>query len=173
MRSTSLAGFMAVIIAVTAGLARADQPDTRAQIQAIYDDIGKAFEKKDIEGVTKYSLPDATARYADGKGATVKEWKERARKGWAAIKQTKSRFKVEAAKADGQTAVATYDEVHDMVVIDPKDAQEHNVRYDGKWRATLRMTAEGWRLSRSVELERRVTRDGIVIDQWPKDKSQR
>jgi hypothetical protein len=35
---------------------------------------------------------------------------------------------------------------------------------------TLKKTAEGWRLSRSVELQRRVMRDGELIDQWPKEK---
>lgn len=57
-----------------------------------------------------------------------------------------------------------------MPGFDSKDGREHKVGYHGKWRATLRTLrsiAEGWRLSRSTELERRVTRDGVLIDQWP------
>jgi len=162
---------LAVVVTSTAATARADKPDTKAEIQTIYDHIGQAFEKKDIDGVTKFSLPDATVKYADGRELSLKEWKERARKGWTDIKQTKSRFKVEEAKPQGDAAVATYAEAHDMVVFDAKDGQEHKVTYQGKWRVTLKQTPEGWRLSRSVELERRVTRDAVLIDQWPKDKS--
>jgi ketosteroid isomerase-like protein len=162
---------LAMSVTATTADGRKDKPDTKAEIQAIYDDIGRAFEKQDIDGVTKYSLPDATAQDAEGKEVTLKEWKERARKSWADIKQTKSRFKVEEAKADGDAAIATYNEVHEMVIFDPKDGQEHKVNYQAKWRATLKKTTEGWRVSRSVELERGVTRDGVLIDQWPKEKS--
>jgi ketosteroid isomerase-like protein len=161
-----------LILVVAAAMARAEKPDAKAEVQAIYDHIGRAFEKKDIDGVTKFSLPDATVKYADGKELTLQEWKERARRGWTDIKQTTSRFKVEDATPDGDAAVATYAEAHDMLVFDPKDGKEHKINYQGKWRVTLKQTAEGWRLSRSVELQRRVTRDGLLIDQWPKGESQ-
>jgi ketosteroid isomerase-like protein len=136
----------------------------------MYDQIGAAFDKKDIEGVTKFSLPDATVRYADGTELNLKQWKERAEKGWTGIKQAKSKFKVEEAKPDGDALVATYCETHDMLLVDPNDEREHRIGYEGKWQVTLTKTAHGWRCRRSVELERRVTRDGVLIDQWPKEK---
>jgi ketosteroid isomerase-like protein len=101
--------------------------DTKTEIQAIYNDLGRAFEKKEIDGVTKSSLAEATAKDAEGKEVTLKEWKDRARKGWTDIKQAKSRFKVEEVKVDGDAAVATYNEFHDMVILDPKDGQEHKI----------------------------------------------
>ena len=55
-----------------------------------------------------------------------------------------------------------------MTVADPKDAQDHAIVYEGEWRATLARTEAGWRLKRSVEVKRRVTRDGALIDEQPK-----
>ncbi len=163
-------GICWVLVTATAGNAAADKLDLKAEVQAIYDQIGKAIEKKDIDGVTRFSLPDAKVRYADDKELTLKEWKERAQKGWTAIKKTKSRFQVAEVKPAGETAVASYAETHEILMVDPTDGKEHKINYQGKWRATLKKTADGWRLSRSEELERRVTRDGVLIDQLPKGK---
>jgi ketosteroid isomerase-like protein len=166
------AGFcFACALVACAASGRADEHDIKAEVQRIYDQIGKAVEKKDLDGITRYSLPDATVKYADGSRLTVKEWKERARKGWVNIKKTKSRFVVEKAKSTGDAAEATYTEAHDMVVSDPKDGQEHKIGYQARWRVLLKKTAAGWRLSRSTEIERRVTRDGKLIDQLPRDKA--
>jgi len=104
------------------------------EIQAIYNCIGQAFERKDTVGVTKFSLADACVKCADGKELTLNEWQERAQNGWANIKQTKSRFKVEEVKLDGDAAVASYVEAHDMVIVDPNDGHEHTIAYQGKWR---------------------------------------
>jgi hypothetical protein len=57
-----------------------------------------------------------------------------------------------------------------MTVADPKDAKDHAIGYDGEWRATLTRTEAGWRLKRSVEERRRVTRDGVLIDEQPKPR---
>jgi ketosteroid isomerase-like protein len=171
MRRVYAGIYVAAAVAVSAVFARADERDTKSEVQMIFDRIGKAVEKKDIGGVTAYSLPDATVKYADGTELTLNEWKERARKGWVGIKETKTRFVVEAAKRDGGVAEAAYTEAHDMLVSDPTDGMDHKISYKGRWRVVLKETADGWRLSKSTELERRVTRDGELIDQWPKDKS--
>src|SRR5438093_1388279 len=147
--------------------AAAGEHGAKAEIQKIYDNIGKALEKKDIEGISKYSLPDARVKYADDLELTLKEWQERARKGWASIKETKARFVVETVKVDGDVAVATYAEALDMLVADPKDQHEDKISYKARWRVILKKTPAGWRTSQSTELERRVTRNGEVIDQRP------
>ena len=161
---------LAIVTAAVAVAGRSDPPDLKVEVQAIYDHIAKSVEKKDLDGVTKFSLPDATVRFADDKELTLKEFKERAAKGWGSIKQVKLAIKVADVKADGETAVATYTETHDAVVLDPADGREHKIGYEGKWRSTLKKTPDGWRLSKSAELERRVTRDGKLIDQVPADK---
>jgi ketosteroid isomerase-like protein len=171
MRPVSVGICLVVVIAVSAVGAHEDNAADKAEVQTIYDHIGKALQKKDIDGVTKFSLPEATVKYADGKELTLKEWKERAGKGWADIKQMKSQFQVQEAQREGDATVATYTETHNMLVFDPKDGQEHKIGYQAKWSVTLTKTADGWRLKRSVELERRVTRDGVLVDQLPKDRS--
>src|SRR6516164_2304797 len=115
------------VVAAGAVSTRADEQDIKTAAQKIFDHIGKAVEKKDIDGITKYSLPDATVKYADGSALTLNEWKDRARKGWARIKKTKSKFVVEGAKRAGGTAEATYTETHDMLVSDPKDGKDHKI----------------------------------------------
>lgn len=170
MRRVGAGICMAAVIAAGVASTPAEERNTKSEIQKILDHIGKALEKKDIDGVTRYSLPDATVEYADGTKLTLQEWKERARKSWERIKETKSRFLVETAKRDGDAAEATYTESHEMRVSDPNDGKDHTIRYQGKWRVILKKTAEGWRLSKSTEAERCVTRDDKLIDQWPKDK---
>jgi hypothetical protein len=105
---------------LAASAAPANEPDIKGQVQAIYDQIGQSIEKKDMDGVTKYSLADATLKFADGTEMTLKEWKERAQKSWANIKEAKSGFTVQEAKPDADGVVATYTEAHEMLMSDPK-----------------------------------------------------
>jgi prepilin-type N-terminal cleavage/methylation domain-containing protein len=161
---------VAAAVAASVTCVRADEQDTKAEVQAIYDHIKKAIERKDLDGVTRFSLPDATVKYADGAELTLTEWKERARKGWKNIKAIKSRFVVEEIEPNGEAAEATYSETHSMVVSDLDSGKEHKIDYEGRWRVRLKKTTGGWRLSRSVELERKVTRDGEVIEKLPKEK---
>lgn len=107
-------------------------------------------------------------RYADGTELAFPEWRERAQKGRANIKATRSRFVVSEVKLEGDVADATYAESHEMTVNSPQDATDHAIHYDGEWRATLERTESGWRIKRLVELRRRVTQDGAVIDEYPK-----
>jgi ketosteroid isomerase-like protein len=144
--------------------ARGEKQPLKAEIQAIYDHIARAVEKKDLEGVTKYSLPTATVRFAGGEELSLAKWKEQARKGLAAVKTRKSRIVVDRVERKGDVAEARYSETHETVVTDPKSEKGQRIVYKGRWRATLKKTEKGWRLSRSVELEREVRRDGKVID---------
>jgi hypothetical protein len=151
---------------------RADERDPKAEIQALFDRLARAFDKKDIDGVNKTSLANATVKYADGTELTVAQWKEHAPKIWAHVKKVKSRIVVKEVKLNGDQADVTYTETHDSTVVDPQDRKEHEIRYEGQWRVTMKKTKDGWRLSRSVELERRISRDGKRIEtEKPKDKS--
>lgn len=160
--------FSVLILAAGCTPAPPAAPDVRAEVQGIYDEIGRAVERKDLAGVTRFSLPTATVRYADGTEFTLPEWKERAQKGWTGIKATRSQFTVTDVKVEGDSAEASYTEAHEMTVAGPKDAQDHAIGYEAEWRATLARTEAGWRLKRSVEVKRRVTRDGMLIDEQPK-----
>jgi ketosteroid isomerase-like protein len=158
------------LAAVVGGLGRlrGDDPETKAAIQAIFNKIAEAVQKKDIDGVTKYSLPTATVTYATGTELTLAQWQEQARKSWVHIKAVRSRIAVEEVKRDGDTAEARYTETHHLVVSDPMGGKEHKIDYQGKWCATVTQTSAGWRLRRSVELARKLTRDGVLVEERPK-----
>jgi len=144
------------------------EQDLKAEVQSIYDQIAQSAERNDIDGVTRYSLPTATVRYADGTELSVAQWKELAQRAAPAVKQTKARIAVSEVVSHGDAAEATYTETHDTLVADPQGVGDHAIHYDATWRALLRRTPDGWRLSRSEELQRRITRDGKLIDERPK-----
>jgi tetratricopeptide (TPR) repeat protein len=151
---------------------RVEEGDMKAEMQAFLDRIARAFDTKDIDAVTKTSLPTATVKFADGTELSVAQWKESARTSWVHVKERKSRFVVEDVKRQGAEAVVTYAEIHDSVVSDPRDGRDHQIGYRGKWRATMKKTEGGWRVSRSVEIESTVTVDGKpTAAKRPEEKS--
>jgi hypothetical protein len=147
------------------------EPDLLTEVQNVYDEIGRAVEQLDVAGVSRFSLPDASVRYADGTELTLPQWQERARKGWANVKAVKSRIVVRDVNADGDSAEVNYAERHEMTVPGTDGAADQAILYESEWRSTLERTKSGWRIKRSVELKRRVSRDGALIDQQPKPKS--
>jgi hypothetical protein len=159
----------ALLVAVGCSSDRpATEADLRGEIQVIYDEIARAVERKDIAGVSQFSLPTATVRFADGTELTLPEWTERAKKGWTNIKSARSKIVVDSASLLAKLATADYTETHEMTIADPGDGADHDIHYESQWRATLERSPSGWRIKRSIELKRHVTQDGKVIDEQPK-----
>ena len=140
----------------------ATKSDDKADIQAVYDRIARGVEARDISAVTAYSLPTATLRLANGNEISLADWKEQARTSWANIRSTKSKITVESVQTIGDTAEATYAETHETVTVDPAGGPDQETVYTGRWKATLKRTADGWRISRSVEESRKVTPGGMT-----------
>ncbi len=169
------AAVLLLIAAAGITLARAatDEPKTDAQkaaelkskVQAIFDDIAVTIEKKDLDSVGKWSLADARVRYADGKEYTLPAWRERARTAWASVKSVKSKIVVDDVRTIADSVLVNYHETHDMVLINPDDARERRILYEARWRASMQRTAEGFRLSRSHELERKISSDGKLLEE--------
>jgi hypothetical protein len=139
--------------------------ELKAKVQAIFNDIASFIEQKDLDSVVMYSLADSRVRYADGKEYTLPGWRERARTAWASVKSVKSKIVVDDVRMSADSVLVKYHETHDMVLVSPDDASERRVLYEAKWRATMQRRAEGFRLSRSYELERKISSDGKVLEE--------
>jgi ketosteroid isomerase-like protein len=144
--------------------------DDKADIQAVYDAIARGVESRDIEAVTAYSLPAATVRFADGTELTLADWKEKARPGWGSVRSTKSKVVVETVRTTGDAAEVNYNETHDLVMIDPAGGPDKEVRSESRWRSTLKKTGDGWRISRSIELNRRAIQGRVSAGVTPQEE---
>jgi hypothetical protein len=138
--------------------------DVEGEVQQLYDEIARGIEERDVDRVSRFSLADASVEFADGTTLRLAQWKESARASWANITQAKASIVVDDVQERDAGADVTYTETHDILVVDPKTEQEHRIEYDGRWFASLRRNADGWRIVHSRELRRAVKVDGSLID---------
>jgi ketosteroid isomerase-like protein len=127
------------------------------EIQDLFDQVAASFDKKDVDGIAKAAMPDATIQYLGGKTLSIDQWQVDVKEDFAEIETMQSKFEVEKTIGEGNSAFATYTETHDYVLASEKD---HHYRSVSRWRTTLTRTSQGWRVVYFVQLFEQITRDG-------------
>ncbi len=151
----------ALAAAVLAGCCCASDPGAaHDEIQLLFNGIGAAFDLKDVDAISATATPDATLKFLDGATLTVAEWKEGARKDFAALGAMRSEFKVDTVELRGDKARVLFTETHDYTLA--ADAK-HTFSSVSRWRAEVVRTPQGWRAKRFEQLTGAMTRDGEPV----------
>lgn len=138
----------------------ADQGSIREEVQVLFDKAGAAFDRKDADGVVEIATKDAALEYLDGTILSVDEWRAKAQGEFNDTIGMRSQFMVQTARSAGDTANATYTEIHNYNLLsDPG----HRYRSTSRWNVVLIRTPEGWRGAHFEQLLEDVTRDGMPL----------
>ena len=93
------------------------------------------------------------------------------RAAWADLKRMKARIVVESIVPRGKDVEVRYTLTLNCIWTDPHPGNKHTMVPEWKLLATMRKTDQGWRANRIVELDLKVTVDGLPVElDSPKDK---
>ena len=135
-----------------------DNQVMRDNMQKIFDGISKAFDKKDVDGITINVASQAYIEYINGDKISINEWKENTKKEFVNIKTINSSFKVESAQLYGDVVNVSYTEIHEYTLCSDEGHQYKSVSF---WQSSLIKTDNGWRINHFKQLAEKTTRDNM------------
>jgi ketosteroid isomerase-like protein len=135
----------------------------RQELEAAYQEAGRAFRQKDAASVLDRVTPDFTQRMPDGQVLSLSE-AEAAMIEWFATTDQVSRYSVQidSLTVQGEEAVALVKESVTTTFADPT-GKSHERAQANTARVTWVQTERGWQIRHSEYLTAKMTVDGMPV----------
>jgi ketosteroid isomerase-like protein len=135
----------------------------RQELEAAYQEAGRAFRQKDAASVLDRVTADFTQRMPDGQVLSLSE-AEAAMIEWFATTDQVSRYSVQidSLTVQGEEAVALVKESVTTTFADPT-GKSHERAQTNTARVTWVQTERGWQIRHSEYLTAKMTVDGVPV----------
>jgi ketosteroid isomerase-like protein len=135
----------------------------RQELEAAYEEAGRAYREKDAASVLDRVTADFTQRMPDGQTISLSE-AEAALTEWFATTDNVSRYSVQidSLTVQGEEAVAVVKETVTTTFADPT-GKSHERAQTNTARVTWLQTERGWQIRHSEYLTAKMTVDGKPV----------
>jgi uncharacterized protein (TIGR02246 family) len=159
----ALAAFVVVVAPPPAARAADATADAKKAIQAAYNKMNAALERKDVNGAFSVLTPDAEQITLQGQRLSAAQMRQQMTQGLAQARSIRSRTTVQKVTLKGNQALAVVRSQVSFVVTDPQSGRDAKIAADEVSDDTWIKTAQGWRAKRSKTTRQKQTVNGQPV----------
>jgi len=157
-RSLGLA-LISTVVSLSLPVGADPAADARKSIQAAYDSVSVAVEKRDIKGVTAFYTPDFQTTQRDGRRITLAEERRQIQMMFLMMKNIKATQIVQTLTLKGNLATVTAKTHMEGIMFDPDTKRSHKFAGDNISLDSWVKGSRGWMLKNSRTLNERTLLD--------------
>lgn len=158
--TTNIVALLAFAVCALPALAR--QASIQEQIEAVLQQAGASFARKDLKGCMAYYAADFQGSDIFGGHYNRQQAKQNLIKSMAVIHSNSGQEPIESVMPIPGGAVILSREHTVLHTLGQRTHKMHVLIFDAEWRKTWTRTSKGWQLRREKQMTWKVTKDGKV-----------